>query len=447
MTIQSLSKLYNWQGATPFGWVLEPMRYCVALRQNGDWGDEPDDDEEEGNYCLRAADFDYDTLGLKDKRSFAKRKYSAARFNKVKLRPGDLLVEKAGGGEKVPVGRAVLFHGQLDACFSNFLERIRVLPNVSPRFFFYWWTAGYQSSAFVPYFNQTTGIQNLNSNELLSRCSIALPPLEEQERISDAIDVQYSLMNKSVATLSEEVDVLGRYRASVIHKAVTKGLSPDAPMKPSGIDWIGEIPERWKISRLRYLAKMESGATPSKDNLEYWNGDIPWVSSIEVKSELLEDTSLHISETGVSSCSTRLLPTGTLVMVVRSGILQHTIPVALLGKPMTVNQDIKALTFGPEMLGKYFLYFVKGNNQNLLKVLCKDKSTVDNINQEYLKSLIIPLPSLGEQKKIIEYLDARTAAIDTVLETKRKQIDVLKRRRQSLIYEYVTGKRRVEKEI
>lgn len=218
-------------------------------------------------------------------------------------------------------------------------------------------------------------------------------------------------------------------------------------MKPSGIDWIGDIPKGWEINRLRYLVDMESGATPSKDNLEYWEGDIPWVSSMEVKSEFLEDTSLHISKAGVSGCSTHLLPGGTLVMVVRSGILQHTIPVALLGRPMTINQDIKALTFGSKAFSKYFLYFVKGNNQNLLKVLCKDKSTVDNINQEYLKSLLVPLPPLSEQKEIVAYLDARTAAIDAVLETKRKQTDVLKRRRQSLIYEYVTGRRRVRQEV
>lgn len=133
-------------------------------------------------------------------------------------------------------------------------------------------------------------------------------------------------------------------------------------------------------------------------------------------------------------------------MVVRSGILQHTIPVALLGKPMTINQGVKAFTFNDSMVAKYFYYFVKGNNDNLLKTLLKDKSTVDNINQEYLKSLLVPVPPIEEQLQIADYLDARTAAIDAVLDTKRKQLDVLKRRRQSLIYEYVTGKRRVNKE-
>ena len=164
---------------------------------------------------------------------------------------------------------------------------------------------------------------------------------------------------------------------------------------------------------------------------------------MEVKSDVLQDTSLHITQDAVNSCSTRLLPAGTLVLVVRSGILQHTVPVALLGKPMTINQDVKAIRFASKMLSKFFYYFVKGNNDSLLKALLKDKSTVDNINFEYLKSLPVQVPPISEQEEIVNYLDDRTAAIDAVLETKRKQLGVLKARRQSLIYEYVTGKRRV----
>ncbi len=113
---------------------------------------------------------------------------------------------------------------------------------------------------------------------------------------------------------------------------------------------------------------------------------------------------------------------------------------------MTINQDIKALQFNCEMLSKYFLYLVKGNNDNLLKALIKDKSTVDNINFEYLLSLSVPVPSIDEQESIVSYLDRRCSVVDAVLETKRKQLEVLKKKRQSLIYEYVTGKRRVSKE-
>ena len=209
-------------------------------------------------------------------------------------------------------------------------------------------------------------------------------------------------------------------------------------MRDSGVEWIGEIPEGWETRRLRYLASFESGATPSKDIDEYWAGDIPWISSMEVKEDVIYDTSLHISEEAMNSCSTRLLPAGTLVMVVRSGVLQHTIPVALTGAPMTVNQDIKAITFNDQMMAKYFFYFVRGCNDNLLKVLMKGKSTVDNLSVDYLIDLRIPMPPLDKQRQIVSYLDARCADIDAVSQKVRSEIDLLGEYRKSVIYEAVT---------
>lgn len=209
-------------------------------------------------------------------------------------------------------------------------------------------------------------------------------------------------------------------------------------MRPSGVEWIGDIPVSWKMGRLRYLASFESGATPSKDISDFWDGEIPWVSSQEVKTDVLTDTSLHISVKAVESCSTRLLPEGTVVMVARSGILQHTLPVALLACPMTVNQDIKALTFNDQVLGKFFLYFVKGNNDNLLKVLLKDKSTVDNISFDYLLSLRVPVPPIEEQERITKYLDTFCKSVEFCIGSIERQIDLLERYRSSVIHEAVT---------
>lgn len=442
MTIQSLYKLYNWQGATPSDWVLEPMRYCVALRQNGDWGDEPDD--EEGIYCLRAADFEYDKLDLKDKKSFAKRKYSAARFNKVKLKPGDLLVEKSGGGEKVPVGRAVLFCGQFEACFSNFLERICVLPNVSPRFFFYWWTAGYQSLAFVPYFNQTTGIQNLNSRELLSRCSIALPLLDEQERISDVIDAQCSLMNKSIATLSKEVDVLEHYRASIIHEAVTKGLNSDVPMKPSGVDWIGDIPEKWQLKRIKFMFDTSSGVTPESSNWDLYDGGINWIQSGDLYTQhVITETGRTVSNKALSEVSALKIYKAPFVVMAMYGASIGNVSISKIDA--CTNQACCVMLPKEETTTQYLFYALM-DSQACLKYKALG-GTQPNISQVIIRNHKIPVPSKDEQVDIVDYLDTQTAVIDSILGTKRKQINVLKRCRQSLIYEYVTGKRRVRKEM
>jgi type I restriction enzyme S subunit len=328
---------------------------------------------------------------------------------------------------------------EVDACINQAILAITPDQRLSQRYLLYFFDS---LKPYIPALASSNTQQNLNAQKI-KNVPVILPGFEEQISIAKKLDSECKTIDEATATLEEEVSALERYRASVIHEAVTKGLDPSVPTKPSGVEWIGEIPACWSINRLRYLASIESGATPSKDDLSYWEGRIPWVSSMEVKRDLLFDTSLHISEKAVASCSTRVLPKGTLVMVVRSGILQHTIPVSILGKPMTINQDIKAFKFNESMLPRYFFYFVKGNNDNLLKTLLKDKSTVDNINQEYLKSLRVPVPPVAEQANIVDFLDERIRAINAVLDTKSKQLDILKRRRQSLIYEYVTGKRRV----
>lgn len=325
-------------------------------------------------------------------------------------------------------------------CIDNNMQAFVPKGSLDPLF-------GYYLLSLIDFADYDNGgpVPSINNQRLVTKV-VSIPSIREQKEITSLLGEKCTRIDGVVSTLETQISTLERYHASVIHEAVTRGLDLTAPTKPSGVDWIGEIPKSWESNRMRYLASMESGATPSKDNLSFWEGTTPWVSSMEVKQSVLQDTSLHISKEAIESCSTRILPKGTLVMVVRSGILQHTIPVALLGKPMAINQDVKAFTFNDSMAAKYFYYFVKGNNDNLLKTLLKDKSTVDNINQEYLKSLLIPVPPIEEQIRIVNYLDARTAAIDAVLDTKRKQLDVLKRRRKSLIYEYVTGKRRVNQE-
>ena len=432
-----------WMPEVPKSWALMPARYCIESRQNGNWGETPlviDD----GEFCLRAADFNYETLGLKSQENFTRRLYSTNDFEKVMVRPGDLLIEKSGGGEKTPVGRAVLIKSPIRAAFSNFLERVTIRKDCCvPGFFAYWWTAGYQSSSFVPFFNQTTGIQNLNTSKLLSHNAIALPGLKEQQQIVALLDAATAKIDRAIELLQQELEVLEKLKKSIIHEAVTKGLDSTVPMKPSGVEWIGEIPEHWGVNRLRNLVAFESGATPSKDNLDFWNGDIPWVSSQEVKSNVIEATTYQISQAAVASCSTKVLSEGTPILVVRSGVLQHTVPIAVLGRPMAINQDVKALVTKGEILPKFLMYFVKGNNENLLKVLVKDKSTVDNVSSEYLKNLMVTLPPTLEQLKVVQRLDMRCETFDIAIEKKRTQLSLLEQQKTSIVFEYVTGKRRV----
>ena len=282
------------------------------------------------------------------------------------------------------------------------------------------------------------------NTDLLSRICIAYPCYEEQQAIADFLDKECAQIDSITADLEKQIELLQQYKKSLITETVTKGLDKSVPMKDSGVEWIGEIPEHWEISRVRHLASLCSGATPSKDVLSYWEGNIPWVSSQEVKSDIIKDTSLHISEEAINSCSTQLMPAGTLVMVVRSGILQHTIPVALLGVPATINQDIKAFQFNHLMLPAYFKYYIQGENDALLSVIIKDKTTVESVDNQLLLSLKIMVPPIEEQKAIVAFLNYKCGYIDKILNDKQEQLNLLMQHKKSLIYEYVTGKKRVK---
>jgi type I restriction enzyme S subunit len=280
--------------------------------------------------------------------------------------------------------------------------------------------------------------------EYIKNLFILTPCEGEQRAIADFLDDHCGQIDSVVADMERQIELLRKYKRALITETVTKGLDKSAPMKSSGIDWIGDVPAHWDIDKVRYLtSEICSGTTPSKDNLAYWEGDIPWISSMEVKSDVIGDTSLHISIAGVNSCATKLLPVGTVVMVVRSGILRHTLPVALTGIPATINQDLKAFTFKPKMLPPYFKYFIQGHNDSLLMVLTKDKSTVENIDYNLLLSCPVTVPPTEEQHSIIRYLDEKCSIVDAILTEKQRSVDTMKQYRKSLIYEYVTGKKRI----
>lgn len=183
---------------------------------------------------------------------------------------------------------------------------------------------------------------------------------------------------------------------------------------------------------------MLSGATPSKNEKTYWDGNIPWVSSQEFTETYIDKTTYQITKLGLYSCSTQLHKKGTLVMVVRSGILQHTIPVAILNVPASINQDVKAFELDDSVIAKYLMYFIKGTNDILLDEWRKDKSTVDNISQNKIYDTLIPLPNVIGQKAIVDYLDVQCSNIDIITADIQSEIDTLEKYKRSVITEAVT---------
>lgn len=428
----------DWIGNIPCSWNIKRIKYLAQLKGRIGWqGLTSDEYTDVGPFLITGVDFSDGSINWESCVHITEERWAEA--PEIHIKNGDLLITKDGTVGKV----AIVENLQGKASLNSGVLLIKASDGYNKKFL-YWVLL---SEEFWTWFRLKNAgnstIIHLYQNDF-AEFSYTFPDITEQKAISDFLDKECAQIDNIAADLEKQIALLQQYKKSLITETVTKGLDKSVPMKDSGVEWIGEIPEHWEISRVRHLASLCSGATPSKDVLSYWEGNIPWVSSQEVKSNIIEDTSLHISEEAINSCSTQLMPSGTLVMVVRSGILQHTIPVALLGVPATINQDIKAFQFNHLMLPAYFKYYIQGENDSLLSVINKDKTTVESVDNQLLLSLKLMVPPIEEQKAIVAFLNYKCGYIDKIINNKQEQLNLLMQHKKSLIYEYVTGKKRVK---
>jgi len=279
--------------------------------------------------------------------------------------------------------------------------------------------------------------------EDLDRMTIIIPTLSEQQQIVTFLDDKTQKIDSLLQQKEKKIELLKEKRTSLINHVVTKGLDSNVEMKDSGVEWIGDIPSSWKITKLKYEFNISGGGTPSKEKPEYWDGDIPWVSPKDMKSRVISKTQDFTTILGVNNSSTKLIKETSLLMVVRSGILQHTIPICFNSVPVTINQDLKSFEEKKDMTIYYLFYLIKGHEKNLLLEWSKDGTTVESIEMDFMMNSELPIPPNSEQQQIVEYLDEQTEEIDTLIQLEQKKIDTLKEYRQSLISEVVTGKIRV----
>ena len=284
--------------------------------------------------------------------------------------------------------------------------------------------------------------QNIGMN-VIENLDILRPPIDEQKAIAAFLDEKTMAIDALIAKKEKLLELLAEKRTALITQAVTKGLDPTAPMKPSGIDWIGDVPKGWKIKRLRFLAKLFGGSTPSTKEPRYWEGEIPWVSPKDMKQKYIRDTQDHLTKEGLKECTSGLVPVGTAMIVVRSGILQHTVPISINLVPVALNQDMKAFSLVDEFITDYFYWYVEGFKNSLIDIWCKPGTTVESIEMDYLKDSFVPLPSISQQEQIVKHLETEVGNISEISGKVTDVVAKLKEYRTALITNAVTGKIKV----
>lgn len=309
--------------------------------------------------------------------------------------------------------------------------------NLDSRFFYF---LLYSYDVLKVIYNMGNGVrQNLKFIEL-SRISLLFPPLPEQQRIADYLDDKCGQLDSCMELTRRSMEKLREYKNSLIAEAVTRGLDPDVPMKDSGIPWIGKIPEDWDIIKLSYgVSSFGSGTTPASENESFYDGNILWVTTSELRENVIYDTKKHISDLALDKFSAlKLFHEGSLVVAMYGATIGR---MAFLGKKATTNQACCVIYGEVYIILRYLYYFILAYKENIISL--SQGSGQPNLSQDIIKNIRITMPLKDEQQRIADYLDKKCAHIDALLEQKQKLLDKLADYKKSLIFECVTGKREV----
>lgn len=307
--------------------------------------------------------------------------------------------------------------------------------NISVLFSYYYFISLYYRNIFNTLGDD--GVRSsLNSLDLLN-LKIVVPPQEIQQKIVEILDKKCGQIDELVSLEENEIEKLKEYKTSLITKVVTKGLDPNAKMKDSGIPWIGQIPEDWKVGRLKNFYDVWGGTTPSTENIGFWNGNIKWATPIDFKENYIYDTLKKITKLAIEKNNLKVAHENTLILTTRAPIGK----IAITKAEMTCNQGCKILFSKNKVFYRYTYYYllafcnilnVLGTGTTFLEI---SSTNLSNFNHLFLR--------LEIQQQIVEYLDKRCEEIDNLIKIKQEKIEKLKEYKKSLIYQYVTGKKEV----
>ncbi len=422
----------EWLGEIPTHWAVTRIKRLLLENDSGVWGSDFDD---EGVIVLRSTE--QTVSGEWDISTPAKRRLTALEHASYRLEEGDLLITTSSGSA-LHIGKTTIVSEEvadLDCCFSNFMQRLRVKENTFPRFL---WRFFNGRRRYLDYLaGTTTGLANL-SGKIIEGMAIALPPLPEQRAITTFLDRETVKIDMLVEKQERLIDLLQERRVALISHAVTKGLDPNVPMKDSGIEWLGEIPEHWEVKRLkRLLAEaLKYGANEPADCT---NPDFPRyirITDIQENGTLRDDSFKSIPE---NLAHPYLLVPGDMLFA-RSGSIGMTFRYdSSWGRAAFAGYLIRA-RFNEETEPAFIDYFTQSRAYKLWLLSSCIQTTIQNVSAERYANMSISIPPYREQREIMAFLDCEIAKIDGLIAKIHQVVKLQKELRSALISAAVTGK-------
>ena len=425
----------EWLGEIPSHWDLYSLKRSVDKCTNGFWGAEPDGIND---LCvLRVADFNRDNFLINENKLTFRSIQPKEAENRL-LKKGDLLIEKSGGGDKTLVGCVVMFDKEFSAITSNFVAKMTPNINTDSKYLTYSFAHLYSGRVNFPSIKQTTGIQNLDSEAYLIE-KFGFPPKNEQIQIANFLDHETAKIDSLIEKQQQLIQLLKEKRQAVISHAVTKGLNPDVAMKDSGVEWLGEVPEHWDTTKIKYVAEL----TPKKSEVSSNDNRLcTFVPMEKLKlGSLIKDEEKPISEV-----------IGGYTYFKNGDLLLAKVTPCFENKNMVVASDLKnGIGFGSSEIyvlrtnhkvNTQFLYYRLQEDQfmELGTGAMTGAGGLKRVPSEFLNNFEFALPPLSEQIAITKYLNQYLIKNEYLMNKAQSAIQLMQERRTALISAAVTGK-------
>lgn len=415
---------FDFIGKIPYDWDLVPLKHISSISK----GKKPIEDfQDYKNGMVPYLSMDF----LRDQNTspvYVKKDDPSVVF----VEENDLLVlwDGSNAGEIVKARNGALSSTMGKICLNNCFFNLEFL-------------AYYLKASEVYLKNNTIGmgIPHVNGG-LLRTLPILKPTIREQTQISRFLDHQTAIIDEIIQRKEKQIDLLKEKQQSIINEVVTKGLDPNAKMKDSGIEWLGEIPEDWKIVRLRFLGKCQNGVSQSGD---YFGTGDPFVSYSDVyKNDALPSNVKGLAESSETDKENYSVLEGDVFFTRTSETIEEiglsSVCLSTIENAVFAGFLIRFRPYQNLLFKGYSRYFFRSLIPRVHFIKEMNLVTRASLSQELLKSLPICLPNIDEQKAIASFLDGKVLQIIDLVQNNELQIEKLKEYRQSLISEAVTGK-------
>ncbi len=424
----------EWLGEVPEHWRITPFSYGVSFQEGP--GILAIDFQEDGIPLLRISGIQERWATLEGCNFLDPEKVNL-RWNHFRLKAGDLLISASAS-----MGNICEVRQEAEGAIPyTGIIRLWKRGNITISCYVRALVNSVMFTTQVDLLKAGATIQHFGPTHL-NRMKIVLPPVEEQKFIATFLDRETAKIDALVAEQQRLIELLKEKRQAVISHAVTKGLDPDVPMKDSGVECLGELPEHWEIKRLGFICqKIGSGKTPLGGSATYIDNGILFIRSQNVYDEGLRiDDVVYISEQTDSEMSSSRVSPGDILLNITGASLGRTCLVPDDFVPANVNQHVCIIRLVENKLRSYIAMVMKSNFIKMQIDASQNGAAREGLNFEQISKLSFGFPPVDEQAQIVAFLDSETAKLDTLTVEAQRAITLLQERRTALISAAVTGK-------